>query len=110
MHPGFEMAVEGTGCLIEDQDFGLAQYCPGQGKALTLAAAKAVAVFTDHGGVARGQLVDEFGGTGSFRCSVDVRLRCMGSDAEGDVGRDRVMDKQHVLTHHTQLALPAFDI
>ena len=67
-------------------------------------------MFTDHGGVARGQLAYEFSGTGRLCCFADVRRRCMGSDAEGDVGRNRVMDKQHVLTHHTELALPAFGI
>ena len=34
----------------------------------------------------------------------------MNSDAEGDVGRNRVMNKQYVLTHHTELALPAFQV
>ena len=55
--------------------------------------------------------IAEFAGFHLWAGKRVLEIGCgIGSDAEGDVGRNRVMDKQHVLTNYTQLALPAFDI
>jgi len=55
----FDLDVDRTGGVVEDEDRRVDQEGPGDGDALALATREGVATLTDHGVVALGQLTDE---------------------------------------------------
>ena len=110
MHLGFGVAVEGACGLIEDQDLRLAQDGPGQGEALPLASAEAVAVLPDQGVVAGGQGADEVVGAGRLGGLLDRLKRNGVAHAERDVGGNGVVEQEHLLADYTQVPLPAVQI
>ena len=60
----FALGIQGTGRLIQQQDFRVIEYCPGQGDTLALSAGQSYALFAQVAGVAFRQLRDEFVGMG----------------------------------------------
>ena len=109
LHQPFALGVEGAGGFIEDQQLWIAQDGSGQGKALALAAAEAVAAFADQGVVAFWKIRDETIGLGFFCGGRYFCLRSVGA-AMADVVRNRGIKKKGVLAHDPKVLLPADQI
>ena len=98
----FGLGVEGGGGFVEDEDGRVAQYGPGDGEALPLAAGEFAAPVTDVGTVAIRRGEDEVVSVSDPRRFVDLRL----GDArqpENDVVVDRIVEEDGLLGDDTEV-------
>jgi hypothetical protein len=92
-----------TGGVVEDQDAGIVEQCPGQGRPLALPARQAQAPFAHHRVVAARQARDEVVGARCARRRLDVGVT--GARAPvGDVVPYRLGEQEALLERDADLA------
>ena len=99
----FRFRIEGRCCLVQDQHRCVFQQGPCNGQSLALAAGKHHAVVTNHGIQTFRHTLDEFQRMGLGRRISDLLATAVAEGAIGNVGRNGVVEKNHVLGHQRNL-------
>ena len=97
LHECLAFSVERTRGLVEQQDARVAQQRTGESDALALAARQPLAARADAGLVAVRQGGNERRRRGRTGCRFDLRVG-RGRSAHPDIGADRVVEQQDVLS------------
>ena len=80
----FDLGVDGTGGVVEEEDPRVAEQCPGEGDPLALAAGQRESPLADHRVVAVGSALDESCAPARAGGGLDLVVGGVGA-AEGDV-------------------------
>ena len=96
--------VERRGGFVEDENRGVFQDGAGDRQTLSLPAGEQHAVLADQRVEAQWQSIDKLIGVGRFGSTFDFRAWCQSEVAVGDVGGNRVVEKNNLLRYQCDVA------